>query len=156
LDDNPVKAFASMQKLTAAAAQSVPILRKQLRPASADTPRIERLLGELDSNDFRKRTKAVKELAEVGEPALPALLQALVSPVSLEARRRMESLVEKLTPENLVKEEIRLIRGVEVLERVGNSEARQVLLELAQGARGALSTRQATSALDRLRRTTAQ
>ena len=39
---------------------------------------------------------------------------------------------------------------MEALERMGTPEARQVLVTLSQGAPGALATKQAQAALDRL------
>jgi hypothetical protein len=58
--------------------------------------------------------------------------------------------VEKLTGGTLTVEQLRLIRAVETLERIGTPEARQVLRTLAQGATGALPTCEADAALNRL------
>ena len=49
-------------------------------------------------------------------------------------------------------ERLQQIRAVEVLERVGKREARQLLQTLAEGDREASLTRDATAALHRLRR----
>jgi hypothetical protein len=45
---------------------------------------------------------------------------------------------------------VRGMRAVEVLERIGTAEARQVLQVIAQGAPGARLTREAQEALKRL------
>jgi hypothetical protein len=47
-------------------------------------------------------------------------------------------------------EQLRLVRAVEVLERMGTPEARGLLRALAEGAPGTLPTREAQAALDRL------
>ena len=65
---------------------------------------------------------------------------------------RVEPLLEKLTSGDLSDEQVRIVRAIEVLEKLGTSDARQLLDTLAQGAPGALQTRQAQTALDRLKR----
>ena len=49
-------------------------------------------------------------------------------------------------------ERLRLVRAIEVLERVGTPEAKELLRTIAQGAPGALPTWQAQNALDNLER----
>ena len=46
----------------------------------------------------------------------------------------------------------KVLGAIEVLERIATPEARQLLQTLAEGAPGALPTRQAQAALDRLAR----
>jgi hypothetical protein len=66
-------------------------------------------------------------------------------------RQRIEALLARhddvATPENL-----RALRGVEVLERISTSEARELLRELAGGAPGAFLTLQARAAFARAER----
>jgi WD40 repeat protein len=149
--EDAAKAFASMQKLRSAPKQSVTFLSERLKPvAGPDARRIDRLIADLDSSDFRARTQAGKELEGMGEPALAALKKAHASDLSPEVRRRIASLLEKLTPIALGADDVRLVRGVEILERMGTPEARRVLAGLAKGAPGVLATQQAQMALDRL------
>jgi hypothetical protein len=145
--EDAVKAFASMRKMVSAPTEAVAFLRQQLKPVVA-FERVDQLVANLDSGDFRTRTQAAKELESLGESALSALKKAHVS-ASLEARRRIEPLLEKLTPNALTTEQVRLVRSVEVLERIGSAEARQVLGALANGAPDALLTRQARAVLNR-------
>ena len=64
--------------------------------------------------------------------------------------QRVEDLLDKLTGGVLTAEQLRLVRAVEALERMSTPEAREVLRNLAGGAAGALLTREARAALDRL------
>jgi WD40 repeat protein len=150
LDKDASRAFAGIQKLASAGKQSVPLLRERLEPAKVDGKRVAQLIADLDSNDFLERTQAAKELEILGNRALPALRKAHGAAISPEARRRIEALLEKSTPIALSPAEVCVVRGIEVLERVGNGEARQVLEALANGAPGALATLHAKGALDRL------
>ena len=79
------------------------------------------------------RKAAAANLIQVGEQAVPALRKVLASSPTLEMRKRIEELLEKLTGGTLSTAQLRLVRAVEVLERIGTPEAREVLRTLAQG-----------------------
>jgi hypothetical protein len=90
-------------------------------------------------------------LAKLGPLAHPALQRALGNGPSLQAQQQIEKLLEKqVTGQSLTSDELRALRAVEVLERIGTPEARQVLAELAQGAEGSSLTREAKAACQRL------
>jgi WD40 repeat protein len=145
------KAGKSVQTLIAGSNASVALLRDRIQPAApADPKKVDQLLRDLDSSVFSKRALAMRELESLGELAFPALQKRLASQPSLETRRRLEPLLEKLTGQNLTAEQIRAVRVIEVLDRVGTSEAKQVLVRLADGAPGSLTTRQAQMSLQRL------
>jgi hypothetical protein len=55
-----------------------------------------------------------------------------------------------LTSGTLTAEQLRVVRAVEALERIGTPEARRLLKTLADGGPGELPTREAQAALDRL------
>jgi WD40 repeat protein len=149
--DDAAAAWAGINKLATAPGLAVALLRQHLHPTPAVAAgKIDRLIADLDSNKFRTRQEATDELAKLGELAVPALGKVLAGHPSLETRRRVEQLLEKATRLTLTPEEVRLVRAVEVLERLGTAEARQVLATLAGGAPGALPTREAQAALDRL------
>jgi len=113
--------------------------------------KIDGLIKHLDSSKFRVRQKASEELAKLGELAEPALRQALAAQPSLEALRRVQRLLDKMAGgAPLSADQVQLVRAVEVLEQVATPAARQVLTTLAGGAAGALPTREAQSALERL------
>jgi WD40 repeat protein len=152
-DEDAARAFRSILTLASASKQTVPYLRDRLQPAApVDAKAIQKLIADLDSANFQTRSKASKELEGLGEVAVPALREALAGKVPLEIRQRIEPILAKLTGRVLSAEQVRLVRAVEVLERLATPEARQALQSLAEGAPGALPTRHARAALDRLGR----
>jgi hypothetical protein len=91
-------------------------------------------------------------LAKLGYLAEPALKKALEDRPSLEARKRIERLLDKLpTEEPTSGEELRGLRAVELLERLAQPEADKLLQALSEGAAGARLTREARAALERRR-----
>jgi hypothetical protein len=74
------------------------------------------------------------------------------SPSAGACLKALKVLLEKLALEKwyLSRERLRVLRSLEVLERIGSSEARQVIQILAGGAPGAQLTREAKAALRRL------
>jgi hypothetical protein len=91
-----------------------------------------------------------QQLERLGDLTIPGLQRLLASEPSLEARRRMEALLEKLTTGVLNAEEIRIVRAIESLDKMNHADARALLQTLAQGAPGALTTRHAQWSLDRM------
>jgi WD40 repeat protein len=144
------KAFQSIRRLAAAPQQALALLRDEIKPVvPADSNRLESMIADLDSEQFDRRTAANDGLEKLGDLAVPALQQALAGPINLEARRRIEALLAKQRTGTMTSEQVRVVRAVELLERIGTAEARQLLEALAHGAPGALATRQAQSVLDR-------
>jgi hypothetical protein len=147
--------YRAIRHLAAAPAQAVPYLGKLLSPVQPmDQGRLERLIADLGSDQFAAREKATKELEAAGELAEPLLQKALEAKPDLEMRRRVERLLEKLKRDEWEPslDRLRTLRALEVLERIGTSEAKQVLRGLAQGAPEARLTRDAQAALQRLAR----
>jgi len=146
--DKAAVAYQAMVCLTASPKQSVPFLRDRLRPiAVADARCVHRLFADLDSVEFTVRDTAAHELDRLGERASPILRELLAGKPSLEVRKRVETLLEKWENQPLPLE---TIRAVEVLEQIGNSEARKALESIAAGAAGSRLTREAKASLRRL------
>src|SRR5262249_19129078 len=121
-------AYRALVLLLDAPAQAVHLLQSQLKPAAAlDAKRIERLLAELDSEDFADRQRAAKELEQLGDAAEPALRKFLQSVPSAEARRRAETLVNRAAGPLTDPDALRAVRAAEVLEGIGDSEAVKLL-----------------------------
>jgi RNA polymerase sigma factor (sigma-70 family) len=144
------KAHAAIWKLVAAPAHAVPLLGARLRPAAAPpADEIRKLLADLDSAQYERREAASRRLADHGEAAEATLEEALKADPSAEKRRRIEQL---LAAPRVVRipEQLRALRSVEALERIGNAEARRVLEGIAKGAPEARLTREARASLERL------
>lgn len=89
-------------------------------------------------------------MESLGEAALPALRKALEGQSSLELRRRVLDLLQKHSGDLTNPERLRVVRVIEVLERIGSPEARKLLAKLAGGAPDDLTTREAKMSLERL------
>jgi RNA polymerase sigma factor (sigma-70 family) len=146
------KAAAAINALVASPEQAVAFLKTRLKPAAAvATETIDKLIAQLDSADFKGRQQAQSELLRIGEAALPRITKELARKPALEMRQRLETLEASLTVSAVTGERLRLIRAIEVLEHIGDTEARRVLQALADGAPDALGTVQAQAAIKRLR-----
>jgi hypothetical protein len=135
--------------------QSVPRLRDQLKPVAAPDPRklaeAARWIADLDNDQFAARQKATSALENLGSVALQPLKERLKNRPSLELRRRIEQLVQKLE-QPASREELRAMRAIHILEEVGTAEAEKIIDTQARGYAGALQTDKARAALERLRR----
>jgi RNA polymerase sigma factor (sigma-70 family) len=150
--DDAAKGFDAIVALTLSPREAVSFIEQRLKPAAPFEPqRMARLIGQLDSGEFKVRDEAYNELLKIGEQAIPALEKALAANPPLETRRRLEALREKSLPTSMILkgERLRADRAVEVLERIGTAEARRLLTTYANGAQGALLTTAAEAALKR-------
>jgi WD40 repeat protein len=146
-------AWRAAASLVATPDRTVALLRERLRRVTLDRRRVERLLADLDSDDFPVRDRAREELEGLGPEAGPVLRRALEGKPSDEVRRSLDALVGRLALHVPSRETLRSLRVAAVLERLATREARQLLAELARGAPGAWLTEDAKAALDRLART---
>jgi hypothetical protein len=146
------RAYRAILALAGSPDRGVAFLRGRLRPVEAADPRrVDRLLAALDGNDFAEREKAARQLEGLGFAAEPALRRALLGKPSLEVRRRVERILEKMEGGLM----LRAGRGIEALELIGTAEARRLLQVLARGAPEARLTQEAKAALQRLAKRTA-
>jgi len=144
------KAYQAVCALSAAPADSAAFLRAQLKsPAPIASEKVTQWIGALDSPRFATRKQATQELERAGDLAESALRQALQSNPPAEQRQRIEELLKRLEPGNSP-EPVRTLRAIEVLEHIGNSDAKRVLASLAKGPAEALLTREAKASLERL------
>jgi hypothetical protein len=134
-----------MWQLAVSPRASLPFLAERLRPAgwldAARRKQVERRLADLDDEAFAVRQKAETELEKMGDVIEPALRKALERKPSLEARRRIEKLLEKITA--VSGERLRTLRALEALEQMNTPEARRLIDALATGEPSAWLTEQA-------------
>lgn len=147
---NAESAYDAILDLSHAHISSVPFLEKKLSPAAVvDPKRLASLITDLDNPQFPVRSKASAELEKLWDLCGDAISERLKSNPSLEVRRRLESLQEKIhgvpPPEGL-----RNLRALEVLEHIASPGARRLLQRLADGNPAARLTLEAREAIHRL------
>jgi len=148
------EAFQAVWTLTGVPAQTLPLFRKTLKPAvDLEPPKKERavkLVRDLGHRRFNVREAAARELAGMGEGAIPLLKKALEGEPSLDLQRRAADVLDVLTGATPTPEMVQALRAVEVLEHIGTTEARELLQRLADGLPGARLTEDARASLSRL------
>jgi hypothetical protein len=123
-----------------------------MKPAAApDAKQVAQLVKNLNDEQFAIRESAFKELEYLAELAEPALRAAMAASQPLEARRRLERLLNQLDAPTTLPEKRREARAVETLEMIGTPEARELLGELERGTPLSRLTRDARESLQRLR-----
>jgi WD40 repeat protein len=148
--DDAVTAYQAIAALIDSAGTTA-FLKRHLQPAAKpDAKRLEKLLADLDSDEFSVREDAVQELEKLGDSAAETYRKALDQQPSPERRRRIERLLSRLEGHTVSGEELRGVRAIQVLEHIATPEARQLLKKLATGASDARLTREAKAALARL------
>jgi HEAT repeat protein len=119
--------------------KSVPLLGEKLAQVRGEGPsvqEIQKLIADLDDEEWPVRERASKRLQAVGPHALASIKAAQERPVSPEAARRLNRLVLAIDPTALPAEDLVVLRGVQVLESIGSPEAQKVLHQLAQQRTG--------------------
>jgi hypothetical protein len=146
-----VPAFFALWRLVASPAQSVALLKENLKPAvKPDPQRFQQKLTDLGNPNFRVREQATRDLERKDTTAKPGIREAMERQSSPEALRRMKRLLTQIRDETRPPEVVQALRGVEVLARIGSTEAKAKLNELAGGAESAI-TAAAKLALERLK-----
>jgi hypothetical protein len=154
--DDATAAYAAVGTLAGQSGPGVRWIGEHLKPVpraprpANDTERVARLIADLDDDEFEIREKASTALRLMGPAAGPALRKAMERTASAEVKLRLEKLLELLEVSTLSPEELRAIRAVEVLERIGSAGAGELLRTLAKGDEAARLTQEAQAALGRL------
>ncbi len=152
-DADAAKAFRAIRRLLRSPAEAAALIGSRMRPVPVvQGERLKALIADLDSDNFTKRQDAAAGLEKLGDAAAGAMREAIPGAASPEKRRRLERLLRPLDAQatDPTPGRLRLSRCLEVLERVGNPQARSVLEALAGGAPGAWLTQEAKEALARL------
>jgi HEAT repeat protein len=151
LADEPSKAYRAIWTMSETKEASAFLRGKIALAKPIAKERLAKLIADLDSDRFAVRESATEALAKLGVMAVPALREALRDKPSPEARKRLEELVKRKHVETRPRsaEELRTWRAIDVLERLGTIEARELLKSLAAGMPGVLTTTAARDALKR-------
>jgi hypothetical protein len=151
--EDPVRAEQVINMLVAFPQQALSLLRAHLRPVpTIARDSLERSITDLLSTDAAVNQRALARLERLGEAAEPALRRAMTRTEFAAARGRIALLLEEIDPVVFVvtAERLRTGRCLEILERLGTREARDLLSDVARGAPEAGQTRDAQGALRRL------
>ncbi|MBY0523376.1 MAG: hypothetical protein K2R98_08250 [Gemmataceae bacterium] len=147
-DAGTQKARSGMRALAGEPKLAVPFLKQRLRAVpSPDAKTVAQCLTDLEAIDFKTRENAAKQLEAIGPLASPAVEKKLTEKLPLDTQRRLEMLLEKMERNTLSGDELRTLRGIEVLQNIGSVEAVDVLHAISAGADGAVTTLQAKKAL---------
>lgn len=154
LAGEPRPAYQAIAALACDADRSVGYLRTRLAPATVvDDGELQSLLRTLNSDDFTSRQNAMRRLQALGASAEVPLRRALADPPSAEVRLRVQQLLDALSPRRSPAV-LRSVRAIEVLERIDDAPARELLAALGSGVPEALLTQEAKAALGRLEQRT--
>jgi RNA polymerase sigma factor (sigma-70 family) len=149
--EDAVKAWRAVRALAAAPAKAVPVLKKNFK--TLDEKLVQDKIALLGSDEFAVRKRAEEDLERLGSFARPALQKLKESNPGADVAKRLEKLLAPRDDYALPVEEVVAYRVVEVLERAGTPEARQMLEELT-GRKESLShvADEAQGALARMKR----
>ncbi|VTR93808.1 wd-40 repeat : Uncultured bacterium genome assembly Metasoil_fosmids_resub OS=uncultured bacterium PE=4 SV=1: Sigma70_r2: Sigma70_r4_2 [Gemmata massiliana] len=134
-------------------AEALDLIRDKLKPTRpADEVTVRKLISKLDDTDFVERESATKALQALSTAAAPALRSALKADPSAERADRIKRLLAALNaPVVPAGDNLRELRAVAILERIGTAEARKVLDTLTGGIPDARLTVEAAAAVTRLK-----
>ncbi len=124
LGEDPPRARRALWALARSPRESVPHLSVRLGAKKVDAKRIDRLIVELDDDDFDVRVGAMRQLQSLGCTAAPAMRKALKTTDSAEVKLR---LLRCLGPLDSEQGRLRRLRGMAALEYAGTAQARAAL-----------------------------
>jgi hypothetical protein len=131
-DADPERSGRALAALLEAPGPAVDLIGEKLKftGVAVDRKRLEQMVVDLDSDEFAVREKASAALAAAGAAAEKVMRAALDKAASPEVKRRLQELLARLDDKGAAPEHLRAIRSVELLERIGTPQAREVLTKL--------------------------
>jgi WD40 repeat protein len=127
--------------------ESLKLLEGKLMPATPLSPQeITRALDSLYSRRFSAREKAQRTLEQFGPQAIPSIRNAFETASEEDIRNRLQQILDRSDSPHQSGDRLRLLRSIEILERLNSPESRTLLQKLSQGDPEALQTRAARSA----------
>jgi WD40 repeat protein len=145
--------FETLKTLIASPTTALSLFKERVKfPAAPDARAVAELIAKLDDAKFAEREKASMELRAMNELIEPVLLKTSKNPASDEVRGRVEQLLKRVQAPNMAAFIVRSLRIVEILDRIGTPEAKQLLTEFAKGTPETWLAREASRALTRMER----
>jgi hypothetical protein len=145
--------FETLKTLIASPKTALLLFKERVKTSAApDAQLVAKWIAKLDDDKFAEREKATAELRTFNELIEPTLLKTLANPASGEVRGRAEQLLKRVEAPNMTGGIVRSLRIVEILERIGSPEAKQLLTEFAKGTPETWLAREAKRALTRMER----
>lgn len=127
---------------------TVSILAKEFAPVEpVNRDRLNKLMNDLESERFVIRQKATGELTKLGEGVIDELRRRRAATTSEDLRIRIERILNEIDQSFLKGKQLRIRRGMEILERIETPEAKQLLMKLSKGDPAAMLTREASALL---------
>jgi Tol biopolymer transport system component len=154
--EDAAKAYKAMAALSGDPESAVAVFKDKLKPVkeldSDAEKQVEKQIGLLDNDDFATRKKAMEALVALGAPAAPQLRRAVGKAGDVDVKLRLFVVLRQLEGSSLSPAQLRTLRALETLERLGNDGAKEVLQGLAKGVAEAWLTREAKVSLARIER----
>jgi RNA polymerase sigma factor (sigma-70 family) len=123
------RSLFGVQRLAAGGDETVRRLRERMLPkAAADNLAVDRLIAELDDDEFETREQATQSLMEKSITIAPRLREALKTSTSAEVRARLQEVLHHMN-----NEELRAVRAITVLVRIDSAASETLLAEIARG-----------------------
>jgi WD40 repeat protein len=145
------RSFDAISSLVVARDDAVKLIGRRLKVIEpAGDVKIDRLIAELDSNEFATREAASRQLEKLGPRAKAKLEAEQTKGTSKEAAQRVEALLDLIKNPGGT-EWRRMLRAVEVLEAIRTPAAQRLLQDLSRGAPGAVLTEEARGAYSRMK-----
>jgi WD40 repeat protein len=146
------KAHLAMNALAGAPEQALALLKTRLQPVvPLSEKEIAAFTAALESEKFAVREAASRRLEAMEDLDESWLRKLLAAKPSLEVRRRVEQILGRRDQHPVSARERMALRGVELLERTATRDAILYLQALGKGAPDAKLTRDAQTALQRIR-----
>lgn len=131
--DDAGKAYVARNRLIRSPKQSLSRVRDRYDDVrKTGSEQVEKLVAALDGPTFAERRKAADDLRKLGHIAVGPLEKALAANPALEMRKRIEGLLAELKALPVMPDQRLGIRCTEVLEQIGDAEAREVLARWAR------------------------
>jgi hypothetical protein len=147
---DPKVGWAAVFRLVDDPAGAMRLFDQRLTPVG-EPAAVARLVTDLNSPRFRVREAASRRLLDLGDAARPSVAAARKEVTDPEARQRLDAVLATLAdkrPPPAV--DLRRLRAVVILDRIGTADARARIDELAGGLASARATAAAGAAAKRL------